>query len=437
VREIVGFVVLQLMLALGGMGLLRSFGLVGATPRDMLPAVGAAIVTGTSAVILALVVLLVIGVPLTLATATVVAGALAGVGFGLARHRTGRDQPSRARFSYLKAAAVAATAGCAAFGAYCLAGPMGHLELRFFHAELWLLLVAVAWTAAYLLWWRCRRPVIEQLGMASLVLLFTTPFVLDSISTGYADITGSMLLGLGAMTLALWLDDAHSGHLWLGTLLLATAANTKDEDAVGAALVFLALGVALAVRVDRIRLRPWLAGAAVFAALVAPWRIWTAAHGLSDSVQPPLPHALNPTFIASRLTELNQVAQSMASNVLQYWTWPASIFLAVCVLALLSEATRRLAVFYLLSFAVIIASLLWLYATTPVDLAFLILTSVSRTVDVFMMLTPFASAHLLTKLLSTRPTRSVAPRTPSAVTPSATLQHGPRAIAERSTLLRP
>jgi hypothetical protein len=41
---------------------------------------------------------------------------------------------------------------------------------------------------------------------------------------------------------------------------------------------------------------------------------------------------------------------------------------------------------------------LWLYTTTPVSLGYLIPTSLGRTIDIFMMLTPFACAHLLTRL---------------------------------------
>jgi hypothetical protein len=77
------------------------------------------------------------------------------------------------------------------------------------------------------------------------------------------------------------------------------------------------------------------------------------------------------------------------------------VFLALCTIGLASGTARRLAGFYLLSFVLLIISLLGLYTTTSVSLAFLIPTSVYRTIDVFMMLTPFASAHLLGRLLST------------------------------------
>lgn len=282
---------------------------------------------------------------------------------------------------------------------------MGQPELRMFHAELWLLLVAAAWTAAYLLWWRQGRRLVEQSAIALLVLLITTPFVIDSISTGYADITGGMLLGVATLCLGMWLQDGETpGYLWLGAILLAAAANTKDEETLGAVLVLIALAVVVALGRDRRRLKWWAGGALTFALLVAPWRIWTAAHGLTDPVQPPLPKALSPSFIVHRFPHLRLVATPLIDHVVSNWGWQVSIFFAVCVLTLILGPARRLAAFYLLSFALLVASLLWLYTSTSVSLPFLILTAVYRTIDVFMLMTPFASAHLLTTLLaSTHP----------------------------------
>ncbi len=454
-REILGFVVLQGALAVTGLALLQAFGLVGRTSRTIVPALGAALLLGTAAVVLVLILLLVIGIPFTLLTAFLVALALAGAGFWLSRRGPDHQpDPGPASRSRLKALAVAGTGAYVIYGAlafarlasteddariwsfkgvtltyydslrgeiflnpatvrshhvYPLFQPlvealmsraMGTLELRLVHVELWILLVAAIWTAVYLVWWRQRRPLLEQSAIAVLALLITTPFIITSIATGYADITGSMLLGLGALALGLWLDGGDTGHLWLGAIFLATAANTKDEDFVGAVLVLLALGVAIAIRGDSGRLRLWLGGAAACLVMIAPWRIWTTAHGLSDSVQPPLPRALSPVFVLDRFQHLKLVTNAISNQVVTNWGWQAAIFLALCALALATGIGRRLAGFYLLSFGLLLASLVWLYTTTPMNLQFLITTSVYRVIDVFMMLTPFASAHVLTKLLS-------------------------------------
>lgn len=454
-REVIGFIVLQLALGVCGLGLLCGLGLARLTPGAILAGAGPALLTGTTAVVLVLILLLVLGVAFTLFSSALVLVALTAVGFGLAAWRSDRAGGRRpGPPSPLAVLAWTAATAWGAFGAYALARvatteddariwslkgvtltyydrlrpaiflspatapthhvyplfqpvlealvnrAMGRLELRFFHSELWLLLIAALWTAAYLLWWRARRAPLRHLGLIALVVAATTPFIIGSIGTGYADITGGMLLGVGALALGLWLDGAGANHLWLGTLLLAAAANTKDEDLVGAGVVLLALAVAIVVRGGRERLGTWLMGALAWAAMVAPWRIWCAAHGLRDSVQPSLPHALSPIFIGDRLPELSRTARVMAYQVMANWGWQGSVFLALCILALIDSPSRRLAGFYLLSFLGLIASLLWLYTTTPLDLGFLLRTSAYRTIDVFMMLTPFASAHLVTKLLA-------------------------------------
>lgn len=451
-RAALGFVGLQAVLSLAGFGLLRWLGLLTGGLRAVVAGLGAAVVLGTVAVAVAVSILLVLGVPFTLGTALLVALLVAALGFWRGRGLSSTARAPSVRWTALLAVLVAAATVYALYGAqslstqptlqddariwslkglaltyasglpreiflnpattashqvYPLLQPviealvnrsMGRLELDLFHGELWFLLVATLWAAAYLIWWRTHRPALEQPAIAVLVLLAVSPFVIDSVATGYADVTGSMLLGLGSLALGLWLEGGEDGHLWLGVLLLAGAANTKDEDTVGAVLVLLALGAVVA-GVTRRRLWSWVAAAAAFALLIAPWRIWTAVHGLHDSVQPPLPRALDPVFVVDRFAHLQAVATAIVNQVVINYGWQASIFLAVCTLALIGGRARRLAAFYLLSFALLVVSLLWLYTTTSTSLGFLIPTSVYRTIDVFMMLTPFACAHVLTRLL--------------------------------------
>ena len=471
--ELFGFVVLQCLLAAAGLGLLRAMGLVAPGVGSALVGAGPALLTGTSLVVMLLIALLVIGAPLTLGTIALVSLAVAGAGFGVVRLRSAPASPvSRAtgrssNVVRLRRGAIAVAGVYVALGAYALARAptrsddariwslkgltliyydslrpeiflnpatglahpvyplfqpvleavlgraMGQPELRLFHAELWLVLAAAIWTVGYLIWWRCSRPLREQVGLALLAMLAITPAVVSNIWSGYADATGAVLLATGAVAVGLWMDGKKSGHLWLGTILLAAAANTKDEDTIGVVLVLLAASVVLAARNDRLRLRLWLGAAGVCALLIMPWRIWTAAHHLSDSVVPPLPRALSPVFILDRLPQLQQTASAMITQTLNGWGWLAAIFIALSALCLATRTARRLAAFYLLSFAALNTSLLWLYTTTSVSLAFLIPTSMSRTVTVFMAMTPFASAHLLTKLLST-PAEDRPPMLPSS-----------------------
>lgn len=455
-RAVVGFVGLEALLATVGLGFLAAVGLLARGWRAAASAAGAALLAGTAVVIVVLILLLVAGLPLTLGTVVIVGLTSAASGFAVAWRRgwaAERATPGAPVGPlWLLRGGIAATGLYLLYGAFALARAptrsddariwslkgltltyydslrpeifhnpltseahlvyplfqpvleavlsraMGAPELRLFHAELWLLVAGAIWTAGYLLWWRSSRAVRQQVGLVALAMLAVSPAVIFSTSLGFADITGSVLLGAGALALGVWIDTGGGGRLGLATLLLAAAANAKDEELIGCAVVVLAAGVALAVRGDLRRLRPWAACAALAAALILPWRIWVAAHHLSDRVTPPLAHALNPLYVLDRLPELQRTAAAMVNQALAGWPWLGAIFIVVCAVGLVTRTARRVACFYLLSLAGLVASLLWLYTTSSESLDFLIPTSMDRTVDVFMALTAFASAHILARL---------------------------------------
>jgi hypothetical protein len=95
--------------------------------------------------------------------------------------------------------------------------------------------------------------------------------------------------------------------------------------------------------------------------------------------------------------------------VLAQWEWFAAIFIVVCAVSLITRTARHLTCFYVLSVGGSAASLLWLYTTTPLTLIPLLRSSMSRSVDIFMALTPFATAHLLTRLTPLHADRAAAP----------------------------
>jgi hypothetical protein len=458
VREVIGFVVLQMLLGVAGLGVLRATGLDASAERPPWMVFGPALLAGTSIVVALLIGLVVIGVPLTLGVGGLTVLVVAAGGFGVGRWRDGTRRAatggtSRRRGSRSARIAVGVAGLYVALGAYALARAptrnddariwslkglsltyydslrpeiflnpataqahpvyplfqplleallgraMGRPELRLLHTELWVLLICALWTVAYLLWWRAAEPKRTQVGLAFLAFLAVATPVVSNISSGYADATGAVLLATGVVTIGLWVERREPGYAWLGAVFLAAAANTKDEDTLGVVLVLLAAGATLLVRRDRALLSHWLGSAAFCAVLVLPWRIWTADHHLSDSVVPALPRALSPTFVLDRLPQLKQTADSMLTQTLSGWSWLAAIFIAVCILCLTSGTARSLACFYLAAFVLLVAALLWLYTTTPVNLEFLLTTSMSRTVTVYMALATFASAHLLTRLI--------------------------------------
>jgi hypothetical protein len=283
---------------------------------------------------------------------------------------------------------------------------IGSPQLQLIHTELWLLLGAVLWTAAYLLARQAREAAEWPLWLVALALPALTPAVVLNVSMGYADITASALLGAGVLALALWIDGRSKAHLALGALLLAAAASGKDEDLLATVLVLVAVGLVVLSELRDGGTRRWLGdrglpllvAVAYVAVIVLPWRVWTSAHHLTEGVEPPLPRALTPSFLAGRGHEFTLTATAMLTQTLDEFGWLAAVFLVACVACLACGRGRRTAAFYLVSLVLVIAALLWLYTTTSEPLSFLIPTSMNRTVDVFMVPAALGTAHLLALL---------------------------------------
>jgi hypothetical protein len=289
---------------------------------------------------------------------------------------------------------------------------MGSPQLRLFHTELWLLLGAVIWTAAYLLARRRRDGAEWPLWSVALALLALTPAVVVNISMGYADITASALLASGVLALGLWVEGREIGHIAIAGLFLAAAANGKDEDLLATVLVIVAVALIVLSELRHAEARGWLRtrglpllGALAFVlALVLPWRAWTAAHHLTEGVEPSLPGALGPAYLSGRSHQFTLSATAMLTQTLGEYGWLAAVFLVACLICLVIAIHRPVAAFYLLTFLLLVAAMLWLYTTTRIPLSFLIPTSMNRTVDVFMVPAALSTAHLIA-LLAQAPSR--------------------------------
>ncbi len=281
---------------------------------------------------------------------------------------------------------------------------MGSAQLRFVPAELWVLFIAAVWTSAWLIARRLCTTSQRPYWLTAIALLALTPAVITNLAMGYADVTASVLLAVGTVSLGLYLSSQDRRLLAIAAIALAAAANTKDEELLASILT---LAAAAAIDLGHRhsppsdlyrRARSWIYAAAYLAVLVLPWRLWTHEHHLTDSVQPPIPQALSPAFILHRPHQLNQTAAAMLHQTLSEYGWLFAIFLLAAAAGLRARTTRRIAAFYLTSTVLSIISLLWLYTTTRTPLSFLIPTSLNRTVDVFMLPCAMATAHLIAHL---------------------------------------
>ncbi len=316
-----------------------------------------------------------------------------------------------------------------------LSEAMGAPQLRMYHAELWLLVIAAVCSAAFLIDRRGagrRTGAGSRVWLAVLALLALTPMFINNVYVGDADITAASMLALATLGFGLWLESGERVYLAFATILLAAAASTKDEEflvAIPLLLVLATMRVArrrAPARADRhgsarsrlrsgLRRLDWLLSAACFALLVLPWRVWLAAHHLTDSVQPPLPRALSPSFIVDQ-HRLHLVLGAMLAETLQQWGWLAAIFLGACAACLVTRTAARVTTFYLAVSAASVLALVWLYVATPLSLGFLIPTSMDRTVGVFMVPAAVATAHLLAaQLAPLAPPRRRADAPPLAV----------------------
>jgi hypothetical protein len=285
---------------------------------------------------------------------------------------------------------------------------MGGPQLRLFHAELWIVFASGVWTAGYLISRSIPQPARRRpFWMAILGLLALTPAAVGNLVIGDADVTVAMLLALGTLSIGLWFDLGSNGFLALAAILLAAAANTKDEGFLASAIVLGISALALAVRWRRRSAGPArrraalpFAGATLyFIAVVAPWRIWVSAHHLSDTVTPPLPRALSPAYLLDRGSRIHQTAHAMVS-ALGGWSLFAALFICAVLITVAYRYKARLAIYYLACVAGVALMLFWLYTATRLSLAFLLPTSVDRTVDLFMIPAGLATAHLTARLAS-------------------------------------
>ncbi|PWU24988.1 MAG: hypothetical protein C5B48_03585 [Candidatus Rokuibacteriota bacterium] len=152
---------------------------------------------------------------------------------------------------------------------------MGSADVVTLHLQYWFLAVGFVGALAGLLGPRVRT----MLLLPFLLLMLVMPGVTAWNVWLMADLPLGYFVAVGAVLVALWIEEQREWHLAGATLLLAAAMLTKREGLLYAACVVVA-GLA-ATWGQRSRAWPRLGGvAAVAFALALPWRIWFTAHGL-------------------------------------------------------------------------------------------------------------------------------------------------------------
>ena len=280
---------------------------------------------------------------------------------------------------------------------------LGSMALRFtargdqalLVAELWLLVAAFVGAVLFLLRGRAGWTVLvlAPLGIA----IASGP--IQGVVRGDADVTMAVLIAVAVLCLGLSLERPGPGLLPVAAVLLAAAANTKNEGmvfAIGITVVALAVGL---VRPGR-GVRPLVVTALAVAAAAVPWRLWVASHGPFPSDVRSLGDALSPSLLADSLHQLDFAAQAILSRIADGtgsgWLFPA--FLATAVVLIIAGRERRVVVLYVGAALVMIAALLWIYWTSPQpDVEAHIERTTLRTVTAPIFVAAVGLAHMLSR----------------------------------------
>jgi hypothetical protein len=448
----------DLLLAFAGLGILAAIGVLPRRASALAGAFGLAYLTGTAVVPLVLTVLLTVGVPLTLETFAVVVLVCIGAGGWRWWRRSEALPPAvpwwRRQWRSWPADGWIVAAFIVLFGAFAVVGlvsawklplnewdawsiwarkaqmltghdslvtgffaspsyswthldyplqfpvwealhfrAIGHFETQALLRHVWLLLIAFVWAVAYLL-----REQVRPLVWAPLLLLVAAaPGVWQQLLTGYADVPMALFACLGAISLALWVSREDGQMLALAAIMLAAAANTKNEGLMTAVvLLFLAWLIALS---QGFRLRPILFAAATVLAAILPWRLWIAAHHVE--VEIPIAKGLDPAYLLDRTDRVWPAVRGIVHQLADQQRWLHLLPLAalVIVACLLSGVGRRVAGFYLAALVLLTAGFVWTYWIAPYPIDWYLDLSVNRVVTVLMFISLAALVHLSGLLL--------------------------------------
>jgi hypothetical protein len=306
---------------------------------------------------------------------------------------------------------------------------IGSADTESLHAWFWVLFVAFLWASAYVAS-RVARPVI----WAPLIgLLAVTPAISNQLMTMYADIPMGLFLMVGVLLLGLWITDRRRRDLALSMILLAAAASTKNEGLTAAAstlAVALILAFAAPTRglTRRRALVPLGVAIAGFTVMIAPWRLWLAAHHITGDM--PVGRGLEPSFLLDHTSRIQPTVNAFFSEVTNQsnWYYLLPMALALVVAGLATRGLRRIAAFYGLATLGAFIMVLWGYVINPNELGWLIATSANRTVDGPMLIAVAGTFHLAGALLThtVQRLKSDAPRDPPTL---ATATQGSQSVS--------
>lgn len=250
---------------------------------------------------------------------------------------------------------------------------LGTYELSSVHTVIWALAIAFVWAGVFLSA-RVVRPTVAAIVFPGVVML-----TVGDLLTGYADLPMVFYLGLGVLSLGIWLESGRRRDLVIALLLFAGAVGLKNEGLMGTVAALASVAIVLAVARAWGRLRELALMVVPLAALaIAPWRVWLAAHHLKGDI--PVAKGLDPGFLAHRISRVWPAVQALYGQLDNVSTVAIAVPVALAVVLLRLRARERSSTvaFYLLVGLLYFALLLWAYWISPLEIHFHIETSVTR-----------------------------------------------------------
>ena len=233
---------------------------------------------------------------------------------------------------------------------------MGGADVVTLHVQYWLLGVGFVWAVAGIL----AERVPPWILWPGVLLILVAPRIGPRFQVTEADLFLQYQFVVAAILVAFWLSDKEAWRLALATALMCGMVLTKREGLLLAVLLFAAAFLA-SVPEWRARWRALAVSAVVVVLLAAPWRIWYVTHGID--AEGPAGGGLDPTANAERLWPSMRLALDVFFSS-DYW----SVIIPVAVGALILAAFVRafvLAVYVAILVALVVLGGGWITWAIP------------------------------------------------------------------------
>jgi hypothetical protein len=271
---------------------------------------------------------------------------------------------------------------------------MGGLHASLLPVQEWLLAAGFLAALAGLL----ARRVPPAVLWPCLALVALAPAFGRWIGIALADTPLALLFALAGVAVAVWLRDAHPGHVALAATLLAAAAMTKVEGR-SLGLVLAATATLASLRELRQRWPGLVVLAAVPVLAVLPWSRWLDAHHVPLTPDYRLGDAFHAHYLLDRTDRLETAIRALPDYLVGGDGWLLVLPLALAAAALLVRRAPGLAVLLGVTPILVLAGLVLVYWISVVPVEHYVTTSAERAVLSPLLfaasLLPLALAKLL------------------------------------------